>query len=414
MNVTSNRKIFVGLVYESNQNAQPVGLLKLARRGVVESGEYAYGIRYLVAENAIALNPDFMPLQDAPMVIPERRLRDGGALPLTFRDALPDSWGRLVLEAQHGKTLNDVDALLLTNTDRVGAMAFSEDLPIESNQPESTLIELNEMSEAVRRLELSMEVTPDMRRLLQHGGTLGGARPKATLIHENKRWIAKFPALGDDHDVELLEFCILKLAHMCGIEVSPSRLEKINHGHALLLLRFDRTGLIDKELRTHYLSASALLNVPYESSGGSYIELAQLIRRISIHPKDDLAQLFRRLIFNLTIDNTDDHVKNHGMLHVNHGQFKLAPAFDLVMQLTNMGYQELAIIPGNHDSTIRIAKQAAPHFGLSTQEAEHIIQSTYSTVNENLINLIKENGGNTNLLERVRACLKRQQAIILA
>ena len=414
MSVTSNRKIFVGLAFEPNQHVVPVGLLKLTRRGVVESGEYAYGKRYLASENAIALNPDFMPLQAAPMVIPERRLRDSGALPLTFRDALPDSWGRLVLEAQHGKTLDDIDALLLTNTDRVGAMVFSESLPIESSQPGTKLIELDEMFEAVRMLELSMEVTPEMRRLLQRGGTLGGARPKATFIHENKRWIAKFPALGDDHDVELLEFSILKLAQMCDIEVSHSRLDKINRGHALLLLRFDRVGQVGQEQRIHYLSASALLNVPYESSGGSYIEFAQLIRRISINPKYDLAQLFRRLVFNLMIDNTDDHVKNHGMLHVSHGQFKLAPAFDLVMQLTNIGYQELAITPGNHDSRMSLVKQTAPHFGISEEDAEHVIQSICKTVNENLINIISENGGDNNLLERTRRCLERQQKIIFS
>ena len=130
---------------------------------------------------------------------------------------------------------------------------------------------LEEISRAVRMLELSMEVTPEMRRLLQRGGTLGGTRLKATFVHENKRWIAKFPAQGDDHDVELLEICLLKLAALCGIEVSPARLEKIQHGHAILTARFDREGDIHHERCLHYLSSSALLNVPYESDGGSYV-----------------------------------------------------------------------------------------------------------------------------------------------
>lgn len=412
--MTSERKVYVGLALEPEQEVTAVGLLKLVRRGVVESGEYAYGKRYLASPIAFALNPEHMPLKDEPMSIPERRLRDGGALPLTFRDALPDSWGRLVLEAQHGRKLDDIDALLMTNADRVGAMVFSETLPIESNTPEVNLVALEDMAEAVRRLELSMEVTPEMRRLLQRGGTLGGARPKATFIHENRRWIAKFPAQGDDHDVELLEICILNLAAMCGIDVSPSKLEKIHRGHALLLRRFDREGDINNERRIHYLSASAILDVPYESNGGSYIELAQTLRRISVNPMHDLEQLFRRMVFNLMIDNTDDHVKNHGVLYVSNGQYRLAPAFDLVMQLTNMGYQELAIKPGNNNSKISLAKEAAPHFGINEQAAENIIQSIDKTVNEELIPIVSNHGGGNELIGRVKICLERQHEMLIS
>ncbi len=412
MSETSDRRIYVGLSHEPGQAPTPVGLLKIARRGVIESGEYAYGTQYLTSPNAIALNNEFMPLNSAIITLPERRIRDGGALPLTLRDALPDSWGRRVLEAQHGRTLDDIDALLLTNTDRVGAMCFSETLPLEASNPDSTLITLEEMSAAVRMLELSMEVTPEMRRLLQRGGTLGGARPKATFVHDNQRWITKFPAQGDDHDVELLEICLLKLAELCGIEVSPAHLEKITHGHALLIKRFDREGEIHHERRIHYLSASALLNAPYESDGGSYIEFAQSIRKLSINPKHDLDQLYRRMIFNLIVDNTDDHVKNHGMLHVSHGQYKLAPAFDVVMQLTNLGYQQLAITPGNHTSSLQLALNTAPHFGLSTNEASNIIRVIQETAHQQIISIADHFGASQALKTRIQQCLDRQQQVI--
>ncbi|MES2180847.1 MAG: type II toxin-antitoxin system HipA family toxin [Pseudomonadota bacterium] len=410
--MTSDRKIYVGLALESGKDATSVGLLKLLRRGVVESGEFAYGNQYLALPNAIPLNNDYLPFSTAPMVLTERRIRDGGVLPLTFRDALPDSWGRRVLEAQYGKTLDDIDALLMTNADRVGAMVFSESLPIEIANMEVDLVTLEQMSEAVNRLELSMEISPEMRRLLQKGGTLGGARPKATFIHDNRRWIAKFPAQGDDHDVELLEASILKLAEMCGIEASPSRLEKINRGHAILTMRFDREDNIANERRIHYLSASAILNVPYESNGGSYVELAQTLRRISVNPTHDLNQLYRRMIFNLFIDNTDDHVKNHGVLHVGQGQYKLAPAFDLVMQLTNTGYQELAIILGNNNSSIKLAKEASPHFGINNKDAENIIQNIETKITQNLIDIVKHFGANDSLLERVKRCLSKQRDLI--
>lgn len=408
----SNRTVYVGLASKANEEITPAGILKLTRRGVVESSQFAYGKGFLASPIAFALNPLHLPLKNEPMSIPERRIRDGGALPLTLSDALPDSWGRKVLEAEQGRTLDDIDALLLTNGKRVGAMVFSETLPIEANQPENALFSLDEMSDAVRRLELSMDIPAPMRRLLNRGGSLGGARPKADFIHDNKRWIAKFPANNDDHDVELLEAAVLELAALCGINVSPHKLEKIHRGHALLLRRFDRLGDIDDESRIHYLSASALLDVPYNSNDGSYIEFAQVIRRIAADPAHDLDQLYRRMIFNLVIDNTDDHVKNHGMLHVEGNQYRLAPAFDVVMQLTNVHYQELAIIPGNNNSKLSLAIQAAPHFGINEGDAKAIIEEVEHKAYQELLPIIEKLGGDEVLMNRVRRCLDRQLAFI--
>lgn len=410
--MTSSRKIYVGLDLQTNQDPIAAGMLKIDRRGVVESAQYAYGKRYLENPLAFALNPDHLPLSNALFSIPSQRIRDGGAVPLTFRDALPDAWGRRILEAQHGRNLDDIDTLLLTNSDRIGAMVFSELLPISPSSFEVNLMPLDEMAQAVKRLELSMEITPEMRRLLLRGGSLGGARPKATFIDQDLRWLAKFPAQGDDHDVELLEKSTLDLAARCGIVVSPSKLEKIYRGHALLSLRFDREGLIGQERRIHYLSASALLNVPYESSDGSYIELAQVLRRISSNPAHDLEQLFRRMVLNLLIDNTDDHVKNHGVLYVGNGQYKLSPVFDVVTQLTNIGYQELAIKPGNHNSEMGLALEAAPHFGINLETGRGIINSIIAIVDEAFIPIIRQHGGSDQLVRRVSSCLIKQRELL--
>lgn len=409
----SNRTLFVGLASKSDGEVTPAGILKLARRGVIESGQFAYGKGFLASPMGFALNPLHLPLVNAPTSIPERRIRDGGALPLTLSDALPDSWGRKVLEAQVGRTLDDIDALLLTNASRVGAMVFSESLPFnETLYDIYDVPSLNDLADAVRRIELEMDVPAEMRRLLQRGGSLGGARPKADFIYNKKRWIAKFPANGDDHDVELLEAAIIELAALCGIDVSEYVLQSIQRGHALLLRRFDRFGEIDNERRIHYLSASALLDVPYQSNGGSYIELAQVIRKIAVEPEHDLHQLYRRMIFNLMIDNTDDHVKNHGMLHVSDNRYRLAPAFDVVMQLTNTGYQELAVIPGNNSSKLSLAIQAAPHFGIIEGEAKAIIDEIEHKAHQELLPIIEKLGGDEVLINRVRRCLDRQLAFI--
>nr|WP_233101610.1 HipA domain-containing protein [Variovorax sp. IB41] len=247
-----------------------------------------------------------------------------------------------------------------------------------------------------------------MHRLLR-GGSLGGARPKAAFVHEGRRFIAKFASRGDDHDVEVIEAATLWLANACGIDVPPFLLQPLASGHALLVERFDRAGPVADERRFHYLSASALLDVPYESSRGSYVELAQLLRRISQRPQEDLAELFRRLVFNLAVGNSDDHVKNHGALRGEDGQWRLAPAFDLVMQLGgHTGYQELAVLPGQHASSLALAREAAPHFGLAAAAAEEVIVAICETVAIQAAAGVASAGGDRALVRRVAAFIAQQ------
>lgn len=413
--MTSEHSLYVGLAFEPMANITPAGVLKLVQRATVVSGEFAYGRQYLRRADAEPFNPSHLPLQEAVFRLPERRLRDGGAMPLTFRDALPDSWGRKVLEAKYGRGLSDVEALLLTNADRVGAMVFSASLPIEPAQPDATVFRLDELANAARQLEMGLEPAADLRPLLQ-GGTLGGARPKATFIHDGKRHIAKFPARGDAHDVSVLEAVTLGLAKACGVNVPAFFLLPVPTGHALVLRRFDREGNIDDERRLHYLSASALLNVAYEdNTGGSYVELAQALRRISVQPEADLHELYRRLVFNLVVGNSDDHVKNHGVLLVGNGRYRLAPAFDLVMQLgTNTGYQLLAVLPGKAESSLGLARQAAAQFGLSERQAEAIIQQVRETVQSHSQILLKEHGADAGLVRQVGEFLAKQGERIAA
>ena len=406
------RTLYVGMDSGAGEPIVPAGILKLLRHGVLESGEFAYGQRYLQSVQAAPLNPNYLPLQSVSFALPERRIRDGGALPLTFRDALPDSWGRRVLEAQYGNTLSDIDVLLLTNADRVGAMVFAERLPIQSELSITDLISLDELADAVHQLEYSMEMTSAMKRLLQRGGTLGGARPKAAFIHDDARWMAKFPARGDEYDVEVLEAATLTLARQCGIEIPEFFVQPIYTGHALLLRRFDRQGTLTAEQRIHFLSASALLDVPYESSGGSYVEFAHMLRCVSADPARDLHQLYLRMVFNLVIDNSDDHVKNHGVLFAGNKGCLLSPAFDLVPQLTNMGYQQLAIFPGQFESHLDLARDAAPHFGISLDKANIIIADIINKCEAEFGNILRGLGANKMLIDRGALCLKKQKMLI--
>lgn len=411
--MTSERLLYVGLDRLASELVQAVGVLKLARHGVMDSGEFAYGRRYVAQHDAQPLNPNRLPLQDAPFVLAPRRIRDGGALPLTIRDALPDSWGRKVLEVQHGP-LSDIDALLLTNEDRVGAMVFSESLPIPPSLPPRSFPSLEELAAASRRVEAGLEIDPSMSALLR-GGSLGGARPKSTFIHEQRRHIAKFASLGDEYDMEVIEAATMGTALACGIETARLFLQPLARGHAVVLERFDRTGPVDNEFRVHYLSASALLDAPYDSNEGSYVELAQLIRRISARPEHDLLDLYRRLVFNLAVGNSDDHVKNHGMLHQGLGFWRLAPAFDLVAQLnTHTGYQGMAIVPGRNESSLRLAREAAAHFGVNAAQAEAIIQSISDTVRTQTYLSARACGASAALAKRLKTFVEVQAERIRA
>lgn len=379
-NVTSEIPLYAGLYLPGQEIATTAALLKLQRSEMREGGQLAYGLGYLDKPEAIALNPLHLPLRREPFSLPPHPLRDGGAIPLTIKDALPDAWGRLVISRRlSGRIPGNHELLLLTNDDRVGAMVFSEtrEMPAPAELPHHDLAQL---ADAVRRLQYDMEIPLPLQPLLQRGSSLGGARPKASFTHENALWLAKFPARGDPVDMQLLEAATLGLAMRCGIRVPQHFTMPVgNNETALLLRRFDRFG-DNARRRLHYLSASAILDIPYESSGGSYIAFARELRRLGPTPASDLNELFRRMVFNILIDNSDDHLKNHGVLHAGGERYRLSPAFDIVPQLTNLGYQMLSIDGSTHQSHLDLAIEAAPHFDLSPDKALAIVRELVKTI----------------------------------
>ena len=413
-NGISESSLYVGLYLMEEGAVAPVtaALLKLERSSLQESGHFAYGLAYLERPAALALNPLHLPLQRHSLRLPPRLLREGGALPLTIKDALPDAWGLRVLAHELGGRLpGEREQLLLTNEDRVGAMVFSEtpDMPPPAELPNDDLAQL---ADAARRLQHDMEIPKSLRRLLLRGGSLGGARPKASFTHEHALWLAKFPAAGDPLDVQTLEAVAFGLAAQCGIQVPQFMTLPIGRGEtAFLSRRFDRFGENARQ-RQHYLSASALLDIPYASSDGSYIEFARVIRRLSLRPGADLLELFRRMVFNLLIDNTDDHLKNHGMLCMGGDRYILSPAFDIVPQLTNLGYQMLSIDGTTQQSSLELAIQSAAHFDLSADRAKAIIKAMAGVVYGQWWLHAKVNAVPDVLRKRLQGCFQRQKEII--
>lgn len=412
MSGTSESTLYVGLYLSEDKAPVTAALLRLERGALRESGYFAYGLGYLERPGAIALNPLHLPLQRENFLLSSRLLREGGALPLTVRDALPDAWGLRVLAHELGGRLpGEREQLLLTNADRVGTMVFSEsrEMPL----PEApTHDSLTDLAEAVRRLQYDMEIPKPLKRLLLRGGSLGGARPKASFMHEHALWMAKFPAAGDPLDVQTLEAVAMGLAMNCGIRVPQFMTLPIGRGEtAFLSRRFDRFGE-NASQRLHFLSASALLDIPYESSEGSYIEFARVIRRLSLRPGADLEELFRRMLFNLLIDNSDDHLKNHGMLWAGGERYVLSPAFDIVPQLTNLGYQMLSVDGSTQVSSLELAIDAAPHFDLSKDKARAILGEMAGVVHGQWWLHAKVHDVPEALRTRLQACFQRQKEVI--
>ena len=411
-NVTSEIALYAGLYLPGQEIATTAALLKLQRSEMREGGQLAYGLGYLDKPEAIALNPLHLPLRREPFSLPPHPLRDGGAIPLTIKDALPDAWGRLVISRRlSGRIPGNHELLLLTNDDRVGAMVFSEtrEMPAPAELPHHDLAQL---ADAVHRLQYDMEIPPPLQPLLQRGSSLGGARPKASFTHKNALWLAKFPARGDPVDMQLLEAATLGLAMRCGIRVPQHFTMPVgNNETALLLRRFDRFG-DNARLRLHHLSASAILDIPYESSGGSYIAFARELRRLSPTPASDLNELFRRMLFNILIDNSDDHLKNHGVLHAGGERYRLSPAFDIVPQLTNLGYQMLSIDGSTHQSHLDLAIEAAPHFDLSPDKALAIVSELVKTIYGEWRIYSHAAGLTDAIRHRLESCFQRQAELV--
>lgn len=413
-NGSSESALYVGLYLMDERAMAPVtaALLKLERSALQERGHFAYGLGYLERPGAMALNPLHLPLQRGTFRLSPCLLRDGGALPLTLRDALPDAWGLRVLAHEMGGRLpGEREQLLLTNENRVGAMVFSEsrDMPPVPDLPHDDLAQL---AEAARRLQYDMDIPKQLKRLLLRGGSLGGARPKASFTHDHALWLAKFPAAGDPLDVQLLEAVAFGLAASCGIRVPQFMTLPIGRGEtAFLSRRFDRFGEKSRQ-RQHFLSASALLDIPYQSSDGSYVDFARVIRRLSLRPGADLEELFRRMVFNLLIDNSDDHLKNHGMLCMGGDRYLLSPAFDIVPQLTNLGYQMLSIDGKTQESSLELAIQSAPHFGISPDHACAIVKDMAGVVYGQWWLHTEVHDVSDTLRKRLQSCFQRQKEII--
>lgn len=321
-----------------------VGTLVYEASGNRENCKFIYHDEWLASAERFRLSPD-LPLQAGMMFHPKSR--EGSVFFDCFADMEPDGWARQVILRDHTKRrkqaqeqgsgkpfspLNSLDYLLaVDDISRVGALRLVDENGIPQRSHDDTergvppLIDLGKIFQASQAVERDDATATDLAYLRGKGTSLGGMRPKCSVIdHDGSLCIGKFPSTGDERAVTKGEILALLLAGAAGINVAKGRIEYVEETPVALIRRFDRQG----QRRVMYASARTLLGAaPGEDH--SYTEIVDVIRANSPHARQDMEELWRRMVFNILITNVDDHLNNHGFLHLAHGQWILSPAFDL-------------------------------------------------------------------------------------
>jgi len=342
-----------------------------------ESATFEYDAAWLKHPSRFALEPALVLSHGQHHTAAGRRLF--GAI----GDSAPDRWGRVLIQRderrkareanREPRTLNEVDYLIAVgDIARQGALRFTEAEGgpfLAAGVQIPPLVRLSALLNASLRISADGGSDEDLKLLLAPGSSLGGARPKASVLDTGGALsIAKFPHPADVIPVIPWEAVALTLAAKAGIPTPAWRLEKIVDREVLLLRRFDRMN----EQRVPFLSALSMLDAE-DNEQRSYLEIADALRRYGAKPEDDCAQLWRRIVFNILVSNSDDHLRNHGFLY-KAGGWCLAPAYDLNPVPVDIKPRVLttAIDEADGTASLDLAYQVAEHFGLKPDKAQAI------------------------------------------
>lgn len=402
-------------VYDDFSEDDPVLIGKLYV-GVIKGGEtysFEYDAEWL-AKNKMgtSLDPQLQPFvgRQFPM---DRKIFG------VFADASPDRWGRVLMnkrerliagkEGRKPRKLYDSDFLLgVYDETRMGGIRFKLDPagPFLSDDKENSTppwAQLRTLEEASRNYENDESGIADqwINQLIKPGSSLGGARPKATVVDvKGGLWIAKFPSKNDESDTGAWEKVVHDLADLCGLNVPEAKLEKFSKlGSTFLVRRFDRDG----NRRIHFASAMTLLGKTDGASaedGTSYLDIASFIKAHGANPKADLLELWKRIVFNMAVTNTDDHLRNHAFIFSKNG-WKLSPLYDV----NPVPYgDELSLLVDDNDNSIsaQLAINTADRFGISKDNAEKLAVEIMTTVRDNWERLAREYGLSRGQIEYMR------------
>nr|WP_300807785.1 type II toxin-antitoxin system HipA family toxin [uncultured Acetatifactor sp.] len=335
-----------------------------------------------------------------------------------FADSCPDRWGRLLMkrreailakkEGRKPRRLTDLDYLLGVHDEtRMGALRFAvtEGGPFLAADrdlaapPWATLRKLESASLAFERSDDGME-EKWLKQLFAPGSSLGGARPKASVAApDGSLWIAKFPSKQDDGNTGAWEMVVHELAALCGLHVPEARLESFSkNGATFLVKRFDREG----KRRIHFASAMTLLGKndgAHAADGSGYLDMASLIRKYGAAPKDDLRELWRRIVFSMAVSNTDDHFRNHGFLLSESG-WLLSPMYD-VNPNAEGDMLSLNVDQDSNQIDFELALFVAGMYEMPEKQAKETVDRIKDTVERNWRKLAREYGLSRSETERM-------------
>ena len=366
--IHSAKEAYVWMWLPKQTEPRVVGKMELSE------GKYhfAYAKSYRAYSEAIPLAPFELPVKAgtfSPTGLHE--------MPGCLRDAAPDAWGRRLIDYQYPHLLpNELDYLLLSGSDRIGALDFQRS-PTEYIPRDAEPITLSAIETLAKMVELHEPVSPKLLPILLHGTSVGGARPKCLVELNGKSYIAKFSVSSDQHNFVKSEYVAMKLAGKVGLSVAPVIFKKIGHRDVLLVERFDRFFENLQGYKRQILSALSLLGLhEMEARYASYVDMADLIRQYFTDPTKTLREWFTRLVFNVLIGNTDDHARNHAAFW-NGQQLSLTPAYDLSPQwrIGEEATQAMNIggVQGNAATLVNVLSIHAA-FLLTREEAIALIQ----------------------------------------
>lgn len=386
------KDIYVFADWETFDKPELVGVLSSDVVRGKESFRFHYEDSWLISPFVQQIDPDLHLYSGEQYSVNAQNFR-------IFLDSSPDRWGRLLMKRREAalaahenrkpRLLTECDYLLgVHDMNRMGALRFKTALDgafLDNNNylAAPPISSLKELEFAASQLENSNSVNdPDYLKwlymLISPGSSLGGARPKASVIDDNQQlWIAKFPSKYDEYDIGLWEYLAYRLAIQAGIKMAICSVEKFNQEHhTFLTQRFDRVA----EKRRHFTSALTQLGYYDGDYEASYLEIAQFLTEHGAASRADLAQLWRRIIFNIAISNTDDHLRNHGFLYHNSGWI-LSPAYDLNPVSVSQGLH-LNITDNDNRLDYQLAFEVAYFFQLSSAEANKIYDEVLFVVKQ--------------------------------
>lgn len=344
--------------------------------GVLAEGDagfrFAYAQSWLSSPDAFSVDPLNLPLGEQEYHSPRRCWG-------CFQDAGADNWGQRVLLATHRQApANQIEWLISAKGTGVGSLIFSasrNQVPVIETPPELALVsELMVQAEKLIEegtVDKLQDLPPHIHKALVYGSSMGGARPKFTVAHEGSEWICKLSRTDDTFNQPIAEMASLQMAVDCGLDVPRHMLHHVAGKAMLMIERFDRGPDGSKR---HYLSGNSLINADRARDGDpegamSYIRLADILSKVSSKPAADRRELFTRMVLNVAIGNTDDHLKNHGFLHAGGERFTLAPVFDVLPHPKQTDLMALSIGRYGREASLVNALSMADRFGLSHQEA---------------------------------------------